>query len=106
MTHPQYWGSISTNDGANNSDDKSEDFIHIDDVEGIVDGVGNSCNLKLFLIVSESGSIGQTKEVDHIVEDEGQTADKGELVRFVFEDECDYVGETYVGCYEEEKKST
>ena len=106
MTHPQYWGSISPNDGANNSDDKSEDFIHIDDVESVVDGVGDSCNLKLFLIVSKGSGVGQTKEVDHIVEDEGQTADEGELVRFVFEDKCDNVGETYVGCHEEEEEST
>ena len=61
--------------------------------------------MKLFLIVSEGGSVSQAKEVDHIIEDEGQTADEGELVGLVLEDECDYVGETYVGGHEEEEES-
>ena len=59
----------------------------------------------MLFVVSEGCGIGQAKEVDHIVENEGQTAYEGELVGFVFEDECDYVGETYVGGHEEEEES-
>ena len=53
--------------------------------------------MKLSFKVFESGSIGESKEIDNIVEYEGKSPSEGKLLGLMFEYEGDDVGETDIG---------